>query len=58
MTDYPRPILKSMLSAPLLHGDVGILDELVLIACIVIAFVVLVAFYVIELKKSKDDTRS
>jgi hypothetical protein len=47
-----------MLSAPLFHGDVGILDELVLVACIVMLFVALVAFYVVELRKSKEDTQS
>lgn len=45
-----------MLSALLLHGDVGFLDELVLIACIIIVFVALVGFYVVELRKSKEDT--
>ncbi len=45
-----------MLSSPMPHGDVGFLDELALIACIVIVFVALVALYVIELRKSTPDT--
>ena len=39
----------------LLHGDVGILDELALIACIVVAASVVVIFYVWQLRKSKVD---
>jgi hypothetical protein len=44
-----------MLSAPLLHGAVGILDELVLVTCIVVVAAIVFSFYISELRKSKED---
>ena len=39
----------------LLHGAVGILDEVVLIVCILVIALALVSFYVVELRKTRKD---
>ena len=40
--------------SPLLHGDLGWWDEIALLSCIVVIFVVVVVFYANELRKTKD----
>jgi len=41
-------------ATPLLHGAVGIFDELALIACIVVVAVAVFVFYFSVLRKLKD----
>lgn len=46
--------LPQLMTIYFLHGPVGFLDELALIACILVVAIAVVAFYFAALRKSKD----